>query len=206
MTKKNTPESEQEKPEKKGKLKSILLRSIGAAFLISTGVGGGVYYAETLAQSGPKQDPNRPMLVKRGDNPPGDAAASDDKEAPLKDGSVYVENDRVKVDPSKFEVTYYKLPESFTANLGDGANFIQLGISLSTYYDGRVITNAKRQMVPLRSTILLVLSEQAPEEIATAAGKRDLQKKLTDAINTVLRDKEGFGGIDNVYFTDLVIQ
>jgi len=206
MSKKNAPDNAQEKPEKKGRLKAILLRSIGAAFLISAGVGGGIYYAETLAQSGPKKDPNRPLLVQRGDNSPSEPSETDDKEAPLKDGSVYVENDMVEVDPAKFEITYYKLPESFTANLGDGANFIQLGISLSTYYDGRVITNAKRQMVPLRSAILLVLSEQAPEEIATAAGKRDLQKKLTDAINNVLRAKEGFGGIDNVYFTNLVIQ
>ena len=33
-----------------------------------------------------------------------------------------------------------------------------------------------------------------------------LQRQLTAAINDVLRDKEGFGGIDNVYFTSLVIQ
>jgi len=33
-----------------------------------------------------------------------------------------------------------------------------------------------------------------------------LQRDLTQAINDVLRQKEGFGGIDNVYFTNLVIQ
>lgn len=40
----------------------------------------------------------------------------------------------------------------------------------------------------------------------TLASKHELQRKLTDAINYILREKEGFGGIDNVYFTNLVIQ
>ena len=40
----------------------------------------------------------------------------------------------------------------------------------------------------------------------TGEGKQLLQRDLTDAINQVLRDKEGFGGIDNVYFSNLVIQ
>jgi flagellar FliL protein len=83
---------------------------------------------------------------------------------------------------------------------------VQIGISVSTYYDGKVIGNLKRQMVPIRSAILMVLSEQDGAALSTAQGKHMLQAQLTKAINQVLRQTEGFGGIDNVYFTTLVIQ
>ncbi len=207
MSKKDDKETEAEREKPKGgKLKKLLMVSVSSLTLVGAGVGGGFYYSSTIAESGPKQDPNRPKLVKRGDNPPPDTGGEEGKEAPLKEGTVYVESDQIKVDPAKYEVTYYKLPQNLTANLGEGANFVQMGLSLSTYYDGKVILNIKRQMVPIRSAILLTLSEQHPEELASSRGKIELQKKLTHAINDVLREKEGFGGIDNVYFTNLVIQ
>src|SRR3546814_237511 len=79
-------------------------------------------------------------------------------------------------------------------------------ISLSTYYDGRMIGNVQRQMTPIRSAVLMVLAEQDPALISTSHGKQQLQRQITAAINQVLRDKEGFGGVDNVYFTSMVIQ
>jgi flagellar FliL protein len=117
-----------------------------------------------------------------------------------------VKNDRVPVDPRKYEVTYVNLDQSFTANLADGAGFVQLGLSLSTYYDGKVVQNIQRQSVPIRSTILMVLSQQDAQALSTPQGKKMLQRDLTAAINDVLREKENFGGVDNVYFSNLVIQ
>ena len=35
-----------------------------------------------------------------------------------------MKNDRVPVDPRKYEVTYVNLDQSFTANLADGAGFV----------------------------------------------------------------------------------
>jgi flagellar FliL protein len=61
-------------------------------------------------------------------------------------------------------------------------------------------------MVPIRSAVLMVLAEQDPAMLSTSQGKQMLQRRLSGAINGVLREKEGFGGIDNVYFTSLVIQ
>ena len=117
-----------------------------------------------------------------------------------------VPNDKFKVDPRKYEVTYFQIPDAFTTNLADGSGFLQAGISLSTFYDGKVINNIKRQAVPIRSVVLMVLSEQDPALLSTSQGKQRLQRQLTAAINDVLREKEGFGGVDNVYFTSLVIQ
>ena len=37
-------------------------------------------------------------------------------------------------------------------------------------------------------------------------GKIQLQKRLTDAVNEVLTEREGFGGVDNVYFKNFIVQ
>src|SRR3546814_655931 len=105
-----------------------------------------------------------------------------------------------------FRSTYVPIDQAFTTNLVDGSGFLQVGISLSTYYDGRMIGNVQRQMTPIRSAVLMVLAEQDPALISTSHGKQQLQRQITAAINQVLRDKEGFGGVDNVYFTSMVIQ
>ena len=193
-------------PVKKGKMKKLLMIAVGAAVLIGAGAGAGLYFGVGMAASPPKPEDFYPRLVKRSAD--GEAAPETKKneEAPPKVGTVIVPNDRYKVDPRKYEITYYPIEQAFTTNLADGSGFLQVGISLSTYYDGKVIANVRRQEVPIRSAVLMVLAEQDPALISTSHGKQQLQRQLAGAINTVLRDKEGFGGIDNVYFTSMVIQ
>jgi len=193
-------------PKKKGKLKKLLFIGIGALVLIGAGAGAGIYFGALSAHEAKPED-HFPKLVLRSEGEAEPAAAEDeDKEAPLKVGTVSVPNDKFKVDPRKYEITYYPITDSFTTNLADGSGFLQVGISLSTFYDGKVINNIKRQAVPIRSVVLMVLAEQDPALLSTSQGKQRLQRQLTAAINDVLRDKEGFGGVDNVYFTSLVIQ
>lgn len=191
---------------KKGKFKKLMLIVIGAAVLIGAGAGAGMYFGVGMAAHAAKPEDNYPKLVVRSskDEPP--PAADKKEEAPLKVGTVAVPNDRFKVDPRKYEITYYPITDAFTTNLADGSGFLQIGISLSTFYDGKVINNIKRQAVPIRSVVLMVLAEQDPVLLSTSQGKQRLQRQLTGAVNGVLREKEGFGGIDNVYFTSLVVQ
>ncbi|MEI4506453.1 flagellar basal body-associated FliL family protein [Sphingopyxis sp. CCNWLW253] len=192
-------------PKKKGKFKKLLLIGVAAIALIGAGAGAGIYFGALQAHEAKPED-NYPKLVVRSKEDPEPAAEGDDKEAPPKVGTVSVPNDKYKVDPKKYEITYYPIADSFTTNLADGSGFLQVGISLSTFYDGKVINNIKRQAVPIRSVVLMVLAEQDPALLSTSQGKQRLQRQLTAAINDVLRDKEGFGGVDNVYFTSLVIQ
>lgn len=195
-------------PAKGGKFKKIVLIGVGGAVLLSAGIGGGIYASGGFTGKHGEENQNLPKLVLRSDEP-AEAGGEEGGEggAPaLKVGTVPVQNDRAPVDPKKYEVTYFPLEQAFTANLADGNGFVQVGLSLATYYDGKVITNIQRQMVPVRSAVLMVLSEQDGAVLSTPAGKVALQRDMTKAINQVLRDKEGFGGIDNVYFSNLVIQ
>lgn len=205
MSKDKTTDAE---PKKGGKMKKMLMLGIGGTALISAGAGAGIYLGGGIGGHEAKPEDHYPKLVVRSTGEAEAAAEGGEGggEAPLKVGTVSVPNDRFKVDPRKYEITYYPITDAFTTNLADGSGFLQVGISLSTYYDGKVITNIKNQSVPIRSAVLMALAEQDPALLSTSQGKQQLQRQLTNAINDVLRDKEGFGGIDNVYFTSLVIQ
>ena len=193
-------------PKKKGGMKKMLMITIGAVVLIGAGVGAGIYFGGGMSAHAAKPEDHYPKLVVRDPAAEPKAKGEGDDAAALKVGTVSVPNDKFKVDPRKYEITYYPIAQAFTTNLADGSGFLQIGISLSTYYDGKVIANISRQDVPIRSAVLMVLAEQDPALLSTSHGKQSLQRQLTAAINQVLRDKEGFGGIDNVYFTSLVIQ
>lgn len=190
----------------KGGMKKKLLIGVGGLALLGGAAGAGAYFVGPMGDHEKEENSHQPKLVERGSEPPEPAEGGEEKEAPLKVGTVAVPNDRFKVDPKKYEITYYPLEQSFTANLADGSGFVQIGISLATYYDGTLIGNIKRQTVPIRSAVLMVLSEQDPIVLSTPEGKKALQAQLTKSINDVLREKEGFGGIDSVYFSNLVIQ
>lgn len=195
-------------PKKRSKLKVIVFGGVGSLLLLGGGIGAGVYASHRLSPSTSLiDDPNRPKLVQRtaGAETPNEGEGGENKEPAPKVGTVSVASDAVKVDPKKFDVTYVPLDQPFTANLANGG-IIQVGLSFSTYYDHRVVENIKRQTVPIRSAALMVLSEEDPAVLSTSNGKQALQRQLTAAANNVLREKEGFGGIDNVYFTSLVIQ
>lgn len=194
-------------PKKRGKLKIVFFAGIGAILLIGGGVGAGVYASHAFSLGGPVEDPNRPKLVERSKSsePAASGEGGENKEPAPKIGTVSVTSDTVAVDPRKFEVTYVPLDQPFTANLANGG-IIQVGLSFATYYDHHVVENIKRQTVPIRSAALMVLAEQDPAVLSTGQGKKALQRELTAAANEVLREKEGFGGIDNIYFTSLVIQ
>lgn len=202
------------KPEGKpkgGKMKKMILIGVGATVLIGAGVGAGLYAsgAGMLGEEAEHEDPNRPKLVLRSEEAApegGEGGEGGEKKEVAKIGTVAVKSDNVMIDRKKYEVTYYPVEGNFTANLADGSGFVQVGLSLSTYFDSKLIANVKRQMVPIRSAILLVLSDQQSAILSTPEGKAMLQRRITKAINQVLREHEGFGGVDNVYFTNLVIQ
>jgi flagellar protein FliL len=195
-------------PKKGGKTKKLLMFGIGGLALAGGGVGAGVYAGGMLGEGKPHEDPRKPKLVERSHEAEAasEGEGKEEKGPPVRVGTVSVAHDSAPIDPKKYEIAYYPIDQSFTANLADGSGFVQLGLSVSTYFDSRVADNLKRQMVPIRSAILMVLSDQQAQVLATPEGKQLLQRQLAKSINAVLREKEGFGGIDNVYFSSLVVQ
>ncbi len=195
-----------EAPKKKGKGKTIIIVIAAIALLGGGGAAAGFYVAGSAGHKA--EDPNRPKLAKRGE----DSGAKTAKVEAADDGP---KNDAqlsgrglpdTPADPTGYQATYYKIEAPFTSNLKDSDSFVQLSLGISTYYDDRVIQNVQAHEMALRSAVILALSEQDELVLSTPAGKEMLQTTLTKAFNLTLREKTGFGGIDNVYFTSLVVQ
>jgi flagellar FliL protein len=182
-------------PKRKGKKKKLILLLL----VVLLGAGGGYYAMYGLPGSGgghAAEDPH-----------------ADDPQLVVKDGVSDAAAERGRAaartgrpDPRVFKTTYIPLEGNFTSNLRGGENFVQVGLGLSTFYDDHVKENVERNMMAIRSAIILTLSEADPVEIATLTGKEALKTALKDAINRVLTNREGFGGIDDVHFTSFVTQ
>ena len=98
------------------------------------------------------------------------------------------------------------MEKEFTSNLKESTHLIQVGLAVSTPYDEKVTEHLKAHELAVRSAVLMTLADTDEEQVFTADGKKDLQRRLVKAINDVLKEKEGFGGVGNVYFTNFIVQ
>jgi len=183
------------RPKKKGGKKKLILLLL----VVLLGAGGGYYAMYGLPSSGgghaaEEEHAEQPQLVVRDGV---SEAATTRARGAARTG---------RPDPRVFKTTYIPLEGNFTSNLRGGDNFVQIGLGLSTFYDDHVKENVERNMMAIRSAIILTISEADPVEITTLSGKEALKEALKNAINRVLTNREGFGGIDDVYFTSFVTQ
>lgn len=188
----------------KKKRKSPLLLILGALVLAGAGVGGGLYFAAPALFGGGKAEEAEkpiPQLVPKGSKPKASEGEGEGEGAAAASGG----EGQAEGAP-KYESSYFQLEKEFTSNLRDSTHLIQVGLAVSTNYDERVIQNLKAHELAVRSAVLMTLSETDEEHVFTADGKKDLQRRLAKAINDTLKEKEGFGGVGNVYFTNFIVQ
>jgi flagellar FliL protein len=184
-------------PKKKGGFIKVALFG-----LLLLGAGGGGTYAAfasgMIGQHAEKPEDLQPKLVLKGMEDPFPYAA---------DGK---DKDKVEIvhgtGGSKYRTAYYNFGEEFTSNLADGSALIQISLAASTHHDGRVLMWLHEHETALRSRVLVELASTDEAELMGVSGKQELQKRLAAAINEVLKEREGFGGVADVYFRSLIIQ
>jgi flagellar FliL protein len=188
-----------EKPVKSGKGKGIMLMLVGSLLMLGVG-GGGAFAAFHFGLIGDprvKED-NSPKLIRKGQEDPYAPKAEAGKDGPGLD----VDGE----GGNPYRTTYYNFTDEFTSNLKDSQSLIQVSLACSTHRDGRVVMWLKKHELAIRSAVLEVLADTPEEDINTIEGKDRLQKRLAAAINHVLTDAEGFGGVDAVYFKSFLVQ
>jgi flagellar protein FliL len=191
---KKAEEAEAAPPKKGGKMKKMIMLIGGVILLGGGGAGAALWATGWPAGEHGAEDPNQPHLV------PKDEASAEEVAVAKRAAH------EGHIDPHVFKATYFALPQPFTSNLRGGDSFVQMGLGVSTFYDERVIDRVKEHDMAIRSAILMTLSQQDPLVIATPEGKEALRQTLRNAVNAVLTSKEGFGGIEEVYFTTFVTQ
>lgn len=205
--------SDDAKPKKKKGMgmKMVLLLAVGI-LLGGVGAAGGLYATGFFGKeaAGPKVDPNKPVLVLAGEN--AEEIAKTHSAAHGEAGAHGSAEHGKGIDlpspsnPTAYQATYFQLQQPFTSNMSDTDAFAQISLAVSTYYDLRVIDAVKTHEMAIRSQVLMMLAEQPQQMLDTPQGKQQLQTKIRTIINDVLKQKTGYGGIDNVYFTSFVIQ
>ena len=202
MSDNEAPETTEPKPKKgKGLIMKLLIGLVlvgigggGAFALVQTGmIGGG-------AEEHKKKEPDHPKLILKGEEDPyAPKAAEGEAEG---GGEAEVEGE----GGSKYRTAYYSFAEDFTSNLRNSESLVQVNLAASTRRDGRVLMWMKKHELAIRSEILVVLADIPEEDVMTPEGKERIQKRITAAINKVLTETEGFGGVDAVYFKSFLVQ
>jgi flagellar protein FliL len=201
-------------PKKKGGMMKFLLLGVGVVALLGGGVGAGLYAAGSGMVGGGHGpvDDGKPKLVPKSEQKRAGAGGEGEGEGGGHGGGEASSSGHEgKAPPAgghgdRYASNYYAMEKDFTSNLQDSVHMVQVGIAVSTPYDDTVIDNLKTNDIAVRSAILMTLGDTSEEQVFSSGGKQQLQQRLAKAINATLEQKEGFGGVSNVYFTNFVVQ
>ena len=187
--------------EKKKQGKGLLVKALGGLVLLALGGGGVLALVQTgvIGSHAEAKEDNNPKLIRKGEEDPYAPKAEGGEEGGGGE-AVYGEGG------SEYRTAYYTYEGDFTANLKGSDSLIQVSLAASTRRDGRVLMWQKEHELAIRSALLAVLADTTEDQASTIDGKARLQKRLTAAINKVLIDEEGFGGIDDVFFRSFIVQ
>ena len=90
--------------------------------------------------------------------------------------------------------------DTFVVNLA-GAKYIRAQIQLE-FNDRDVPKRFYSRMVPIRDSIITLLTSKTAEDLGSEKGKETLRTELKDIVNEMLRKEE----VKKIYFTQFVIQ
>ena len=186
---------------KKSPMIKVIILVVGLLVVVGAAVGG------TLAMTGffSKKPADAEQLAE------GDPD-KDSKPAKSGSGAAKADTPQKKALPkdaqARFEKSYMDLDDkkALVANISNSRKVMQVSLSLMTQYDDRVFQNVEKHRAALRSAALDVLRQVAEADIMKPEFRSELAKRLRDKINVELERLENFGGIEEVFFTELVYQ
>lgn len=214
-------------PKKKGPLVKIILIVVAVLLLIGLSVGG-TLLATGFFNKKPKEavDAQLDKLEGHGDGhaPAGDghgAPAADAHAAPAADshGKPAVDSHGKPVaepegkelaspegEAERWKFNYYAFEKPLLSNVAGSRKVMQVTLTIMTHYDDRVIKNLKTHELALRAGILDVMRQKTEADLLRPDFRKALAEDLRLVINSLLEKYEGFGGIEEVMFTEFVVQ
>jgi flagellar FliL protein len=106
----------------------------------------------------------------------------------------------------RFEYRYVEMEKDLVANLTGSKKVMQVKLAIMTRYDERVTNNIKKHELALRSVALDVLRQTKAEDIDLPEFRKRLSERLRDEMNAALQKFEDFGGIEEIMFTNFIVQ
>lgn len=103
--------------------------------------------------------------------------------------------------------TYVELEPSFTINYGAGSRLRYLQASISLLVpNGTAALEVSTHSDAIRHEIIMLISAQDRETLASTAGRSVLQVDLLERIQAYMEQETGAPQVDQVLFTAFVIQ
>ena len=206
-------------PKKKGPLVKIILIVVAVLLLIGLSVGG-TLLATGFFNKKPKEavDAQLDKLEGNGDGhaPAGDghgAPAADGHAAPAADshGKPAAEAEAKELaspegEAERWKFNYYAFEKPLLSNVAGSRKVMQVTLTIMTHYDERVIKNLKTHELALRAGILDLMRQKTDADLLRPDFRKALAEDLRLVINSLLEKYEGFGGIEEVMFTEFVVQ
>ena len=206
-------------PKKKGPLVKIILIVVAVLLLIGLSVGG-TLLATGFFNKKPKEavDAQLDKLEGQGD---GHGAPAADAHAPAADGHAAPAADshgKPAAEPEakelaspegeaeRWKFNYYAFEKPLLSNVAGSRKVMQVTLTIMTHYDERVIKNLKTHELALRAGILDVMRQKTDADLLRPDFRKALAEDLRLVINSLLEKYEGFGGIEEVMFTEFVVQ
>lgn len=214
------PEEQAEgEPKKKGPLVKIILIVVGVLLLIGLSVGG-TLFATGFFSKKPKEavDAQLDKLEGQGD---GHAAAGDGhgggekkddghgkKDDPGKPAAEAPQKELASPEgeAERWKFNYYALEKPLLSNVAGSRKVMQVTLTIMTHYDDRVIKNVKTHELALRAGILDVMRQKTESDLLKPDFRKALAEDVKLVINSLLEKYEGFGGIEDVMFTEFIVQ
>ncbi len=129
---------------------------------------------------------------------------------PDKDGKGCEDGPKKKAKESpelqRFESSYMELEKNLLANVTGSRKVMSVNLGLMTFYVDRVFKNVKKHEMALRSVALDLMRQTTEPDLARPDFRKELAAKIRDAMNGLLTKYEDFGGIEEIYFTQFVVQ
>ena len=107
---------------------------------------------------------------------------------------------------TRFENTYMEIERPLVANIVNSRKVMQIKVAIMTHYDDRVVANMEKHEFAVRSEMLDVMRKIDDSRLSEPNFRTDLAEQLKLAVNSVLEKYEDFGGVEEVMFTEFVVQ
>lgn len=209
-------------PKSKGPLIKIILMVVAVLVLIGGSVGGTLFAtgffskkekaeetldkleAEAKGEHGDGGDGHGEAKKDDGhaDAKKGDGHGGDAKSAELPQKELVTP----EADNQRWKYNYYAMEKPLLSNISGSRKVMQVTLTVMTHYDDRVIKNMKTHELALRAGVLDVMRQSTEADLAQPDFRKALAENVRLTINSLLEKYEGFGGIEEVLFTEFVVQ
>ena len=209
-------------PSKKKAIIKIVLMVVAVLFIIGASVGGTLLATGFFSKKEQAKEAVDAQLEKldgehgggdghgdaKGGDGHGDAKGGDGHGAPAKPGADAPAKELVSpdADNQRWKFNYYSLEKPMLSNLSGSRKVMQVTLTIMTHYDDRVIKNVKTHELALRAGILDLMRTKTEADLKDPDFRKQLAEEIRVVINSLLEKYEGFGGIEEVMFSEFVVQ